>query len=236
MPNLTPDQVASATGVSRSTAGANWPMILAALQRSGGDSLHSQIGAAATIGVETAGTFRPIDEAPSTLNDNFRKYEPGTDTGKRLGNTQVGDGARFKGRGYIQLTGRGNYTAYARKLGVDLVNHPELANDPLVASRIFAAYWVDKGIHRVADDQNWREVRRLVNGGYTHLDQLLASVTKLLPVAIAADASAVRAPVAAPAPTSAGVMDRGTAIGGLFALAAAGLAAWFLGRLKRTGP
>ena len=55
-----------------------------------------------------------------------------------LGNTQPGDGVRFKGRGYVQITGRLNYQRYAGLLGVDLTAHPERAADPEVAARICA--------------------------------------------------------------------------------------------------
>lgn len=53
-----------------------------------------------------------------------------------LGNTQSGDGPRFKGRGYVQITGRRNYTDWSRRLGMDLVGNPQLAREPRVAARI----------------------------------------------------------------------------------------------------
>ncbi|MBC5815595.1 MAG: hypothetical protein GIW97_03545, partial [Candidatus Eremiobacteraeota bacterium] len=53
-----------------------------------------------------------------------------------LGNTQRGDGARFKGRGYIQITGRSSYTYWGHRLGVDLIKHPELAARPDIAAKI----------------------------------------------------------------------------------------------------
>ena len=53
-----------------------------------------------------------------------------------LGNNQAGDGVRFKGRGYVQITGRRNYTDWSRRLGVDLVGNPQMAQDPRIASRI----------------------------------------------------------------------------------------------------
>ncbi|OGB35688.1 MAG: hypothetical protein A2W72_01385 [Burkholderiales bacterium RIFCSPLOWO2_12_67_14] len=60
-----------------------------------------------------------------------------------LGNTQAGDAFNFRGRGYIQLTGRSNYTDSAQKLGLDLVRHPELAANPQNAERIAVQYWKD---------------------------------------------------------------------------------------------
>lgn len=58
-----------------------------------------------------------------------------------LGNTEAGDGYQFRGRGYIQMTGRDNYTAYGRSSGLDLVNHPELAAQPGNAERLAVGYW-----------------------------------------------------------------------------------------------
>lgn len=55
-----------------------------------------------------------------------------------LGNTQPGDGPRYKGRGFVQLTGRANYAKFGAILGIDLIGHPELAMDPFNAARIAA--------------------------------------------------------------------------------------------------
>ena len=64
--------------------------------------------------------------------------------GKGLGNTQEGDGAKFIGRGFIQLTGRGNYTKYGSMAGVDIVNNPELINNIEIAAKVSAAYFKDR--------------------------------------------------------------------------------------------
>lgn len=83
-----------------------------------------------------------------------------------LGNTHPGDGRRFKGRGPIQLTGRANYAAASRDLGIDLVSHPERAADPDVAFRIAGWYWSRRGLNGLADSGNFSEITHRINGGY----------------------------------------------------------------------
>jgi predicted chitinase len=63
---------------------------------------------------------------------------------KDLGNTEAGDGYKFRGRGFIQLTGKDNYKRYGKRIGVDLVANPDLANDPEVAAKLAAEYFADK--------------------------------------------------------------------------------------------
>lgn len=79
---------------------------------------------------ETARTMQPITEFGG--KNYFRKY----DGRKDLGNTQTGDGYRFRGRGYVQCTGRRNYADWSKRLGVDLITNPELALDPEIAGKI----------------------------------------------------------------------------------------------------
>ncbi len=89
----------------------------------------------ATFKWETAHTFRPIDEFGSDARFN-RLYAPGTKVGKTLGNTQAGDGARFHGRGFVQLTGRSNYTRAKTLTNVDLITNPDDAKLPDLAYQI----------------------------------------------------------------------------------------------------
>jgi predicted chitinase len=91
----------------------------------------------------------------------------------RLGNTQSGDGARFKGRGYVQLTGRFNYTRISAQIGIDLVASPSLANDPATAGAIIAQFLKNaEGPVRTALASNdLKRARRLVNGGSHGLDR-----------------------------------------------------------------
>lgn len=94
-----------------------------------------------------------------------RRYEGRAD----LGNTQAGDGYRFRGRGYIQITGRANYRKFGKAIGADLENNPDLASRPDVAARIAVAYWLSRGLNELADAGNFKEITRRINGGYNGL-------------------------------------------------------------------
>lgn len=89
-----------------------------------------------------------------------------------LGNTQPGDGARYHGRGPIQLTGRHNYREAGEALGLDLENNPERAADPDVGFRIAGWYWTSRNINEVADlgDAGFVEVTERINGGTNGMD------------------------------------------------------------------
>ncbi|RZL65960.1 MAG: hypothetical protein EOP81_02270 [Variovorax sp.] len=87
---------------------------------------------------------------------------------KNLGNTEAGDGLKFKGRGFTQITGRANYTAAGKDLGLDLVNNPALAEDPANAARISAWYWKKRVASRGAGE-DVTKATKLVNGGYNGL-------------------------------------------------------------------
>ena len=87
---------------------------------------------------------------------------------KMLGNTEPGDGKRFKGRGYIQ-TGRWNYGHYGKKVGVDLIKNPELGPDPKVAADVAIAYWNERVDRSAAKRGDVKKVTYGVNGGYNGL-------------------------------------------------------------------
>lgn len=90
------------------------------------------------------------------------------DVARSLGNTNVGDGARYPGRGPIQVTGKNNYRACGKALGLDLVHHPALLEIPKYAFRGSAWYWRSRGINQAADTGDFKRVTKLVNGGMTH--------------------------------------------------------------------
>ena len=107
------------------------------------------------------------------LGSKYNKHDPkdanepvGTlyEGRKNLGNTQPGDGPKFIGRGILQLTGRENYTIYSKKLGIDLVNHPELACDPIVSTKIACQYFKDRGLIELSDKLDVDTITLKVNG------------------------------------------------------------------------
>jgi hypothetical protein len=132
---------------------------------------------------------------------------------KNLGNTQPGDGARFKGRGYVQITGRRNYADWTQRLRVDLVGNPERAEDPKVAAEICVdgmrlGTFTGK---KLADYSTFQGMRRVVNGtdkaaliaSYAETFQraLLAAAEDAVVERVRAAEGAVDAPAPAPAPT-----------------------------------
>jgi peptidoglycan L-alanyl-D-glutamate endopeptidase CwlK len=131
--------------------------------------------ALATIRAETE-SFQPINEGLSKFNTSpgghpFDLYDYRSD----LGNQGKGDGAKFRGRGYIQLTGRANYQKYGAALGLGskLASDPERANDPAIAGNLLAAFLKDKerAIKEALIIDDLRSARRLVNGGSHGLDR-----------------------------------------------------------------
>lgn len=120
----------------------------------------------ATAFHETARTMQPITEYGSPRY--FDKYDAGTRIGARLGNDQHGDGFRFRGRGYVQLTGRRNYALASRKLGVDLIADPDKALHPAVAGRILRlgmseGWFTGAALHDYLPG-DYVNARRIVNG------------------------------------------------------------------------
>ena len=101
--------------------------------------------------------------------DAQRRYEPVTTLARKLGNTEPGDGRRYRGRAPIQITGRDNYRRFGELLGEDLVADPDRAATPEVGFRIAALYWKSRDINTPADAQDFREVTRRINGGFNGL-------------------------------------------------------------------
>jgi len=122
-----------------------------------------------TIKHECADTWLPIKEygTPSYFN----KYELPTHLSKNLGNSKVGDGKLFIGRGYCQITGRSNYTTFSKLLSIDLISNPDLALDPDVSLKIIhqgmtKGLFTGKKLSNYFNNKScdWINARRIING------------------------------------------------------------------------
>ena len=83
----------------------------------------------------------------------------------RMGNTEPGDGWKYRGRGLIQVTGKTNYAACGGALGLDLVNRPELLEQPQYAALSAAWFWSVNGLNTLADAGDLRKITQRINGG-----------------------------------------------------------------------
>ena len=152
-----------------------------------------------------SGGFRTVEEnlsySAGRLLTIFPKYFPDLETANeyayrpksiadrvyagRLGNgvQSTGDGYRFRGRGFIQLTGRANYQSFADWIGVDVVTYPEyVASDYAVASAVF--FFTRRKIWTIADlgegQSTIDAVSKMVNGGYIGLADRAARLKEIL--------------------------------------------------------
>ena len=92
--------------------------------------------------------------------------------GGRMGNTEPGDGFKYRGRGFIQLTGKNNYASMGAALNLPLVDNPDLANDPVVAARIAARYIKDANLRKSFNTQEEanRAVTQSIGGSNLNLN------------------------------------------------------------------
>jgi peptidoglycan L-alanyl-D-glutamate endopeptidase CwlK len=159
---------------------ANLPVVLTALQQANLTTVPIVLASLATIRAETEG-FVPLDEGESRFNTSpagapFDLYDHRTD----LGNTGPPDGANYKGRGFIQLTGRANYEKFGPIIGVPtLATNPEQANTPGIAAQLLAAFVKDKeiAIKSALQRNDLAADRKLVNGGSNGLDRFTDAYT-----------------------------------------------------------
>lgn len=114
----------------------------------------------------------------------FNRYEPRTRVGKSLGNTEKGDGYRYRGRGLIQLTGRKNYYKYGQMIKEDLLTYPErAADDAKVMLTIYSLYWELNKLTPLALRNDIVGITRKINGGTNGLASRKAWLSALQRVA-----------------------------------------------------
>jgi peptidoglycan L-alanyl-D-glutamate endopeptidase CwlK len=162
-------------GVPITNIKENLPFVLQALADAGLADKPMVLMALATIRAET-GNFTPLSEFKSKFNTApggppFGLYDNRHD----LGNQGPPDGDSFKGRGYIQLTGRSNYQVHGAAIGLgnQLINNPKLANQPDIAAKLLASFIKSKeqAIRNALKAGDLKKARKLVNGGSHGLDE-----------------------------------------------------------------
>ena len=136
----------------------------------------------AQVGHES-GQFRYVRELGG--DQYLSKYDTGT-LAARLGNTPEadGDGQKYRGRGLIQITGRANYAECGEALGLDLINHPELLEQPQHACMSAAWFWASRGLSTLADAGKFDTITRRINGGQNGATDRQALYDKALKVLV----------------------------------------------------
>lgn len=164
---MTPDDLASCTGARIDRARIFEPFITAAMQEFDIETPAQQAAFLAQIGHESGGLRWTVElwgPTPGQVG-----YEGRVD----LGNVQVGDGFKYRGRGLIQTTGRDNYKRTGFALGSDLETYPDLLSEPGMASRSAACFWQAHGLNEYADSGDFERITRKINGGLNGLPNRL---------------------------------------------------------------
>lgn len=165
---MTPKQLALATGARLDRATEWLPFITAAMSEFEINTTARKSMFLAQIGHESGSLRYSVELWGPTPAQ--RRYEGRKD----LGNVQTGDGSRFRGRGLIQTTGRANYEATSKALGVDVVSQPELLGLPELAARSAAWWWKAHGLNEIADTGDNLKATKRINGGTNGLDDRMA--------------------------------------------------------------
>lgn len=162
------DKFAAATGLNMERAQFWYPHVRAACiefqitQPKRLPAFLSQVG-------HESGGFRYTREIWGPTKAQ-KRYEGRAD----LGNTEPGDGSKFRGRGLIQVTGRYGYEKASKALGVDLIKNPELLEEPAMAAKSAAWWWSAHGCNELADAGDYTRLTKRINGGTNGLDDRLA--------------------------------------------------------------
>jgi len=179
--------------------------VLAALTAAGITNVYAQRALLANVEKETSGTKLEEDilSYKNTSNDRIREvfgsrvknlsdeelnkvkrdsykfgelvYGKNTDIGKKMGNTEEGDGYKYRGRGYIQITGKNNYKSYSSVAGVDLLKNPDALLQPDIAAKVAAEYIKrtggKKGLEFANQQEANRAITQAIGGSKLNLDK-----------------------------------------------------------------
>ena len=156
---MTPAQLAQAAGARIDRATEFLPIIERAALDFDINSSDRMAAFLAQVGHESGG-FHWLTElwGPTSAQSG---YEGRAD----LGNTQPGDGFKYRGRGLIQITGRANYQAVSDALATDFIGDPDQLAEPEYAVRSAMWFWQSHGLNELADAGNFDRITRIINGG-----------------------------------------------------------------------
>lgn len=160
--------IARATGARIDRAAEFLPLIEAAAPEFGITTPARMAAFLAQVGHESGGLHWLVELWGPTLAQ--RNYEGRAD----LGNTQPGDGFKYRGRGLIQITGRANYAKASQALGVDYLAQPELLAEPVHAVRSAMWFWQEHGLNELADAGKFDRITLRINGGMNGQAQRVA--------------------------------------------------------------
>ncbi|MFT0167472.1 glycoside hydrolase family 19 protein [Paraburkholderia mimosarum] len=161
--NLTPEVVAAGTGASPARASLFAPFMQAACETYHILDPRDVAAFLAQTGHESDHLIFSRELWGPTAAQKL--YEPPSQKARALGNTQPGDGERFCGRGLIQITGRRNYTLAAIGLELDLLNHPELLEQPEHAAMSAGWFWWNNKLSALATAGMFTTLTERINGG-----------------------------------------------------------------------
>lgn len=165
---MRPEQLATAIDC-RLTRAALWaPHLDAAMVEYGIDTPARQAAFLAQVAHES-GRLVYVKELWGPTNAQ-KRYEFRED----MGNTEIGDGFKYRGRGLIQVTGRANYRQCGAALGLPLEDHPEQLEQFKYAAQSAAWFWMSRGLNELADRGDFRAITRKINGGFNGYDDRLA--------------------------------------------------------------
>lgn len=158
-------QIAEATGARLDRAERFTEPLVGAMAEFDINTPARQAAFLAQIGHESGGLHWTTELWGPT--EAQRRYEGRRD----LGNTQPGDGFRFRGRGLIQTTGRDNYKRTGEALGIDLLSDADRLAEPVLAARSAGWFWKSKGLNELADKGDFLTITKRINGGYNGLSE-----------------------------------------------------------------
>lgn len=162
---MTPEVLAKAMNIPLARAQKWAPALTLAMEKEKINTRLRQAAFLAQIGHESGALFYVRELGGPSY---FAKY----DGRKDLGNTEPGDGARFCGRGLIQVTGRANYAKCSQALFGDdrLLKNPELLEQPEWAAKSAVWYWTTRNLNALADQDRFTDITKAINGGTNGLE------------------------------------------------------------------